>query len=82
MAGIDKIYGTHDQWVELFQWLRMSKRPQYVVYMLFPPGASVPDNEERALTNTPVRVDRWLWDNCPLPFVKKRLRFMYRNKRP
>jgi hypothetical protein len=82
MAAIDKIYGTHEQWCELFEFLQRSKRPQYVRFMYRPFGAATPDDQERPITNTPVYVDRWLWDNCPLKFVKARLREVYRNKKP
>lgn len=79
MASIDKIYGTHDQWCELFDWLRRSKRPQYARYLYIPFTINEADGP---ITNTPVSVDRWLWDNCPLKFVKARLKVMYGGKRP
>lgn len=79
MAYIDKIYGSNEQWMELFDWLRFSNRPQYTRFMYCPFGMN--SKTDRPITNTPVYVDRWLWDNCPLPFVKKRLKFMY-GRRP
>lgn len=81
MAGIDKIYGTYEQWCEFHYWVATSKRPQYCMY--FYPTPPLLDGKHRGpITNTPVRVDRWLWDNCPLKFVKKRLNEMYGGKRP
>lgn len=79
MAGIDKIYGNFQQWCDFHKWMAHSKRPQYCRYFYPTPPFNV---EERPITNTPVNIDRWLWDNCPLKFVKKQLREMYRNKRP
>ena len=35
------------------------------------------NREEYVLWNTPRWFDRWLWLNCPLEFVKDRLKFQY-----
>lgn len=82
MAGIDKIYGTYDQWCDFHNWMARSKRPQYCRYFYPTPNYGVDGTHIGCITNTPVRVDRWLWDNCPLKFVKKRLKEMYNGRRP
>ena len=78
MAGIDKIYGTDQQWQELHNFVAMSKRPQYCRYFYPTPNY----NTEGAIMNNPVKVDKWLWDNCPFKWVKERLQFMYAGKKP
>lgn len=43
-------------------------------------GFSIEDREpglSYILWNTPTWMDRWLWVNCPLPFVKERLEEVY-----
>lgn len=78
MAGIDKIYGTYHEWVELHGWVAKSKRPQYCQYFYTTP----PYGQSGPITNTPTRVDKWLWDNCPFDWVKRRLKQMYGGKPP
>jgi hypothetical protein len=81
MAGIDKIYGTYEQWIHLHQWVAESKRPQYCRY--FYPTPSYDENDELGpIMNTPCHVDRWLWDNCPFEWVKERLKYMYNGEPP
>lgn len=72
MASIDKIYGDRDKWMEFHRWVATSKRPQYCRYFYPTPRDGV-----GPITNTTVRVDQWLWLNCPLPWVKDRLKEMY-----
>ena len=79
MAGIDKIYGSFEQWCELHQWIAQSKRPQYCRYF-YPTPAD--DSDKGPILNAPVKVDRWLWDNCPFNWVKDRLRTMYGGEPP
>ena len=76
MAATDKIYGTFEQWCEFHQWVARSKRPQYCRYFYPTPFAYGP------ITNTPVWVDKWLWDNCPLKWVKQELKKMYGGRKP
>ena len=73
MAGIDKIYGTDDQWQELLNWL-CRNRPQYVKFM-YPAFGYI--DKRRPITNLPVYADKWLWDHCPLKWVKDSLKFQY-----
>jgi len=72
MAGIDKIYGTNEQWMELWQYLARH-RPQYVKF-LYPPFGYV---EPRPISNFPVYADRWLYKYCPLKWVKSRIKKQY-----
>ena len=78
MAGIDKIYGTDEQWQELFLWLARN-RPQYLKFMSLPFGYT---DAQRPITNLPRYADKWLWDKCPIKWVKARLKFQYNGKRP
>lgn len=73
MAGIDKIYGNGDQWWELFEFLAHSQRPQYCGYLYRPPVGE----EIGPIANFPFHVDKWLWDECPLPWVRARLKDQY-----
>lgn len=72
MACIDKIYGTPIQWIELHSWIANSKRPQYCRWF-YP----TPNGEDGCIFNAPVRVDKWIFENCPLKWVRKRLIVMY-----
>ena len=74
MAGIDKIYGSYSEWIEFHTWVAESKRPQYCVYFYPTPTYG---RGSMSITNTPIRVDKWLWKNCPLKFVKRELKKMY-----
>jgi hypothetical protein len=77
MAGIDKVYGTYIQWVELHNWVANSKRPQYCKYFYTTPPYSSDGSITGCIMNTPVHVDVWLWENCPFDWLKERLQEMY-----
>ena len=68
MSGIDKIYGTYDQWCDLHHWVATSKRPQYCRHFYPTPPY---DGGIGPITNTPVKVDIWLYENCPFEWVKE-----------
>ena len=74
MAGIDKIYGNREQWVELWGWL-VIHRSQYSKFLYAPYF----DNnvQIRPITNFPLYADIWLYDNCPLTWVKERIEEQY-----
>ena len=78
MAAIDKIYGSYEEWCQLFYWIVRSPRPQYA--RIFYPTPTI--DTIGPILSAPVYADRWLWDNCPFKFVKKRLKVMYNGKRP
>lgn len=75
MAAIDKIYGTIDDWVELYVWLKKNK-PGYIkfLYDCPSPHSSVKENP---ITNFPVSADEWIYKNCPIKFVKKGQKSQY-----
>lgn len=75
MASIDKIYGTNEQWNELFRWLARH-RPQYCKF-LYPPFGY--DPLDRPISSFPSYADKWLMKNCQLKFVQDRLKEQYRN---
>jgi len=81
MAGIDKIYGTYEQWIELHQWIATSRHSRYCRYF-YPTPPYSKNNEGGPIMNTPCFVDHWLWENCPFSWVKEELKFMYNGKPP
>lgn len=89
MAGIDKTYVNAQQLKEAIAWAKEvgtvtmenghKFKPLNYIY-----GYNDFDNvefnwnrEEYILWNTPRWFDRWLWLNCPLSFVKERLKQQY-----
>ena len=80
MAGIDKIYGTQKQYDQLKKWLE-EYCPEGLGYLYERP--SHPNLTELvALSNFPVYIDKVLWDNCPLLFVKLTLKEQYGRRGP
>lgn len=73
MAGIDKIYGTQGQYLELEKWLD-NYCPDYKRYLYPKDGYN---NNYRPISNFPLEIDEWLKENCPLDFVQKRLKEQY-----
>lgn len=70
MAAIDKIYGTHDEWIQLRDWLR-AHYPHGLERIYPEPPA---DGEEYHLSNFDVGTDMFLRDHCDIPFVRDSLR--------
>jgi len=78
MAGIDKIYGTQEQLVELRGWLEMNN-PEALDYVA-PVEREFPHIEGtgiRSISNFPEKIDVWLLDNCPIEFVTNRIKEQY-----
>ena len=74
MAGIDKIYGSYEQWDELRNWLA----DHYFTAMIQMYGRDDFENaDNHPLTNFSSRVDRVLWKKCRIPWVRKRLEEQY-----
>ena len=73
MSGIDKIYGTQVQYLELAKWLD-DNCPDYKKYLYSKNGYN---KEYRPISNFRLDVDEWLKKNCPLGFVQKRLKEQY-----
>ena len=75
MAGIDKIYGTQEQYYEFLDWCTKNK-PDATGYFYSADG--YPESlQERPISNFPEKIDRWLIENCEIPFVQKRLQQQY-----
>jgi len=75
MASIDKIYATKEQRDALADWLQENK-PEYLKYLYYwdwPPN----DTREHPISNFPEHVDVFLYNNCPLQFVKNRIAEQY-----
>ena len=73
MAGIDKIYGTQKQFLELEKWLD-NNCPDYKRY-LYPKNEY--NKDYRPIANFSSDVDEWLKEKCPLDFVQARLKEQY-----
>ena len=90
MAAIDKTYVTKQELLEAIDWankvgqVKMENgyifRPLNFIYAyndLEDPHYFDEEYNEYVLWNTPIWFDRWLWNNCPLEFVKERLMYQY-----
>jgi len=86
MAGIDKIYGTYGQYIELRDWLKNNERSiesitgfdgyHDIIEDVLPSEYIYQGprfDMEIAISNFPEEVDECLWDNCPISFVRDRL---------
>lgn len=74
MASMDKIYGTNDQYDELYAWLKHTQ-PRYVKFLY--DRENYNDPNDRMIANFPEYIDKWLWEHCPFQWVKDRLRQQY-----
>ena len=90
MAAIDKTYVTKQELLEAIDWAKKVGqvemengyifRPLNFIYAhndLEDPHYFDEEYDEYVLWNTPIWFDRWLWNNCTLEFVKKRLMYQY-----
>jgi len=90
MAAIDKTYVNRKELIEAIDWCRTVNVctldngykfiPLNFIYAyndLDENYNPVNDQEEYILWNTPQWFDRWLWLNCPLDFVRERLKYQY-----
>lgn len=73
MAGIDKIYGSTEQWDEFYNWCK-DNNPEALGY--FHPREDYGESI-RPITNFPEMIDRWLLKNCSIPFVIGRIKEQY-----
>lgn len=78
MAGIDKIYGTQDQWRELREWLKKYK-PEYLkqVSTIFYIQEYDIKNDSGPISNFTKAADKWLFENCSLQWVVDSIRKKY-----
>src|SRR3990167_4007190 len=74
MAGIDKIYGSNIEYENLWSWLS-THRPQYIKFMYSP--FDYTDSGYRAISNFPNYINRWLYKNCPLEWLKTKIYKQY-----
>ena len=80
MAGIDKIYGNIEQYIKLRRWLidnsyqcqaDIGKDPLMHMYDISDMDPQVVrEGKDFPMTNFPVVVDKWMYTNCDLDFVK------------
>jgi hypothetical protein len=73
MAAIDKIYGTRKQYIELRQWLHKTGRKLHLTCMYDDIPRIDDQHKETPISNFACWMDRDLWLNCPLEFVRERL---------
>jgi len=94
MAGIDKIYGTQKDYIELKRWLLANEKPIRCVtawssvsgdeYSDVLPSDLLYEEDEydkdyRPISNFTDEIDKWLMAECPLNFVIDRLKVQYPN---
>lgn len=70
MAGVDKLYGTMEQYEELKAWLKKNKR-YYLRYMFRLCDMDLEGVEEFSLGNFGGNPMKWLSQNCPIEWVKE-----------
>jgi hypothetical protein len=74
MAAVDKIYGTRDQYDELWFYVA-NQKPEYLNY--FYTQYYETTKSVCAIALFPEEVDRWLLKNCPLQWVKDYIKDQY-----
>ena len=90
MAAIDKTYVTKQELLEAINWAKKVGQVEMENGYIFKPLNFIyahndlddphyfdEEYDEYVLWNTPIWFDRWLWNNCPLEFVKERLMYQY-----
>jgi hypothetical protein len=86
MAAIDKTYVNKEQLFEAIEWAKgvgeVTLENGYKFYPInfiyaYNDINELEDRDTYVLWNTPMWFDRWLWLNCPLPFVKDRIEDVY-----
>ena len=90
MAGIDKTLVNKDELLLAIEWCKsvgtvtaengQTFQPLAYIYVyndLDNPHYFDEERKEYILWNTPIWFDRWLWNNCPLEFVRERLKSQY-----
>ena len=85
MAAIDKTYVTIEEYCEAIAWAKSVGQVTLENGYTFSPSSFIissiedleGDRDTYILWNTPMWFDCWLWKNCPLKFVRKRLHEQY-----
>ena len=73
MAGIDKIYGSVDQYKEFRLWCETHNKE--LLKWFYPLNESCEGNQ--CITNFPTKQDKWLKHNCTLVWVIDALKEQY-----
>ena len=74
MAAVDKIYGNEKQYDEFYNWC-LKNNPNITQY--FYEKNYKDSNLSQAITNFPVNIDEWLYENCNIDWVIREIRFQY-----
>jgi hypothetical protein len=74
MAYIDKIYGNRHQWHQLHAFL-VQTNVNALKYLYKQPEEN--SGDENPLSNFPDEINQFLWEKCPLDFVRNRLKEQY-----
>lgn len=74
MAGIDKIYGTNDQYDEFYEW---AKNNNTFLLASFYPRDDFDPNPARPIANFTESDDMWLLEFCPIKWVTDRIKEQY-----
>jgi hypothetical protein len=83
MARIDNIYCSWNQYKEFRKWLKDNRENCIKETKMdpFTNGFMLVEKESafsgQLSSNFHTRIDAWLWNNCPLEFIKKRLAEQY-----
>lgn len=75
MAGIDKIVGTRAQYLQLRNWLE--EHEPFYPWRIAQQDHYKDDKQLLTISNFSVVEDFYLWHNCPIPWVKARLKEQY-----
>lgn len=79
MASIDKIYCTTQQYYEFKEWCEKNYK-QALQYMYIDDsvwGDKWNDNLDHPVSNFPEEIDSWMWQNCPIEWVRGRIAEQY-----
>lgn len=75
MAAIDKIYGTNAEYDELKAWVYEQRKS--LLRYFYPRRLGYERVEPRAICNMPMAADVWLYEHCPLEWVRERIEEQY-----
>ena len=73
MENNNYMFGNVDQWIELVEWIKENK-PEFADSVFsFAQAAGSGSGDYRQIAQFTEDQDKWLYENCPLEFVQKRL---------
>lgn len=75
MASIDKIYGTQDQYNQLYNWI--AKNHAGWICYFYQDRKGWDDGNEHPISNFPEYIDYTLLVECPLEWVTDRIKEQY-----